>query len=433
MNESVTSPYSRNANRAGEPPTSDSISRHSRELTRVGDPDRKSLRRTRRVFRFMLGSDPHPTPGQVEAIRRDMLSGDPLADGVVSMYASLPPGQGRALLDRALEQGIQSIENPPAALIDLFAQLDREPIWLDRDKLELASDVSRRIGPSGELVLRNLSLMGGYLGAAGAKPLVFTGQLERVTARRLVETSKFWFDVTTQGGLERHAEGFKSTVRVRVMHAQVRAMLLKSDKWDMGWGHPLNQWDSMVTTLEFSVIFLTGLRALGFIFTRREREAIVHLWRYVGYLIGVEERILPASEADAMRALYHAIATVGSADEDSRRLGQSLADVPLQRAGEGWLPQRLARMERIVRVGYSRYVLGDEAADTLGLPPTATKYLWPAQIPLRLGFELLRLGVPAISRTLVSHYTARGLDLFPQEVRATRADTSFTAVKQLAR
>jgi hypothetical protein len=90
-------------------------------------------------------------------------------------------------------------------------------------------------------------------------------------------------------------------------------------------------------------------------------------------------------------------------------------------------------MERIVRVGYSRYVLGDEAADTLGLPPTATKYLWPAQIPLRLGFELLRLGVPAISRTLVSHYTARGLDLFPQEVRATRADTSFTAVKQLAR
>ena len=281
--------------------------------------------------------------------------------------------------------------------------------------------------------MRNLSLMGGYLGAAAAKPLVFTGQLERVTARRLVETSKFWLDVTTRGGLERRAEGFKSTVRVRVMHAQVRAMLLRSGKWDMGWGYPLNQWDSMVTTLEFSVIFLTGLRALGFLFTRREREAIVHLWRYVGYLIGVDEQILPASEADAMRALYHAVATVGSSDEDSRRLGQSLADVPLQRTVEGFLPRRLARAERTLRAGYSRYVLGDQAGDTLGLPQTATKYLWPAQIPLRLGLELLRMGVPPIGRTLVSHYTARGIDVFPQEVRATRADTSFTPVEQLAR
>ncbi|MGH7436564.1 MAG: oxygenase MpaB family protein [Polyangiaceae bacterium] len=407
--------------------------RQSHELTRVGDPDRKSLRRMRRVFRFLVGSDPHPTQHQLEAIRRNMQVGDPLAEGVVSMYASLPPGQGRAVLDQALEKGIESIERPPAALVALFAQLDREPAWLDRDKLTLASDVSRRIGPSGELVLRNLSLMGGYLGAAAAKPLVFTGQLERVTARRLVETSKFWLDVTTRGGLERRAEGFKSTVRVRVMHAQVRAMLLKSDKWDMGWGYPLNQWDSMVTTLEFSVIFLTGLRALGFLFTRREREAIVHLWRYVGYLIGVDEEILPAGEADAMRALYHAIATVGSSDEDSRRLGQSLADVPLHRAGEGFLPQRLARIERTLRVGFSRYVLGDEAADTLGLPPTATKYLWPAQIPLRVGLELVRMGVPPIGRRLVRRYTAQGLDLFPQEVRATRADTSFTPVEQLAR
>ena len=402
-------------------------------LTRVGDPERASLRRTRRIIRFLVGSDPHPTPGQLDAIRLNMCVGDPLAEAVVSMHASLAAGQGRELLEQALEHGIASIKDPPAALEGLFAQLDREPIWLDRDKLDLASDVSRRVGPSGELVLRNLSLMGGYLGAAAAKPLVFTGQLERVTARRLVETSKFWLDVTTRGGLERRAEGFKSTVRVRVMHAQVRAMLLRSGKWDMGWGYPLNQWDSMVTTLEFSVIFLTGLRALGFLFTRREREAIVHLWRYVGYLIGVDEQILPASEADAMRALYHAVATVGSSDEDSRRLGQSLADVPLQRTVEGFLPRRLARAERTLRAGYSRYVLGDQAGDTLGLPQTATKYLWPAQIPLRLGLELLRMGVPPIGRTLVSHYTARGLDVFRQEVRATRADTSFTPVDQLAR
>lgn len=39
-------------------------------------------------------------------------------------------------------------------------------------------------------------------------------------------------DVTTAGGLERYSDGFKSAVRVRMMHAQVRAMLLNSNKWN---------------------------------------------------------------------------------------------------------------------------------------------------------------------------------------------------------
>lgn len=41
------------------------------------------------------------------------------------------------------------------------------------------------------------------------------------------------------GGLERDAEGFKSAVRVRMMHVPVRAMLLQSGKWKMEWGQAL--------------------------------------------------------------------------------------------------------------------------------------------------------------------------------------------------
>ena len=402
-------------------------------LTRVGDPNRPGLKLGRRLFRLIYGSDPHPSTGQMEEIRRHMLMGDPLADAVVAMYAELPTGQGRKLVDQALEQGLETIESPPEALVALFQQVDHEPIWLDRDKLALASDVSHRVGISGELVLRNLSLMGGYLGAAAAKPLVFTGQLESRTPRRLVETSKFWMDVTTRGGLERDAEGFKSAVRVRLMHAQVRAMLRKSDKWDMAWGEPLNQWDSMATILEFSAIFLSGLRSIGFIFSKREREAVIHLWRYVGYLMGVEERILPTCEADAMRALYHVIATICDSDEDSRLLGQSLAGAASQFADDRWLAQRLARVESTLRAGYTRYVLGDEAGDTLGLPRTAAKYFWPAQIPLRMGSELLRIGLPPLNRALVRRGERARRKQFPEMVKRMKADTSFTPVQKLAR
>ncbi len=402
-------------------------------LARVGDHRRPSLRRQRRLFRWVGGSDPQPTDAQVEELARYLVMGDPVADAVVEMYRALPGGRGRALLDQALAHGIGSIVDPPRALVELFAHVDREPIWLDRDKLVLACQVSRRVGPWGELALRNLSLMGGYLGAAAAKPLVFTGQLERVTQRRLVETGKFWMDVTTIGGLERFADGFKSAVRVRIMHAQVRAMLLASGKWDPAWGCPLNQADSMATILEFSSIYMFGLRALGFLFTRREREAVVHLWRYVGYVMGVDERILPTCEDDANRAMYLMSATLPPSDDDTRALGMALADVPLRAAGDGWLSKRLAKVERTLRIGYTRYVLGDHAGDALGLPRTAAKYVWPAQVPLRLGFELVRATVPPVNRLVIKLGERLAEREFPKQVQRTRADTSFSPVGRLAR
>ncbi|HET8705158.1 MAG TPA: oxygenase MpaB family protein [Pseudomonadales bacterium] len=410
-----------------------SMSHHLSGLTRVGDHHRRELKKPRQFFKWMLGSDPQPSDAQVEELKRYLLMGDRLADAVVAMYRDLPTGQGRKLLDQALEQGIDSLEEPPQALVDLFAQIDEEPIWLDRDKIKLGCDVSRRVGVSGELVLRNLSLMAGYLGSAAAKPLVFTGQLDRMTPRRLVETGKFWFDVTTPGGLERNGEGFKSAIRVRMMHAQVRNMLLNSNKWKMEWGHPLNQADTMATTLEFSIIFMLGLRAIGFIINRREREAVIHLWRYIGYLMGVEERILPADEADALRALYLMTATAGGPDEDSRALGVSLANVPLQEAGDKWYSQALAKAEYHLRVGYTRYILGDKAADILGLPANKMKYFWMAQFPLRFGSELVRATVQPVNRFVLKLNNKLAEKQFPERVSKTQADTSFTPVNQLAR
>lgn len=403
-------------------------------IARMGDPDRTNLKPVRRLYKLMYGADPNPSKAQMDNIDRHMRMGDGLADAVVNSFKDLPNGLGRKQLDKALEEGIDSVDNPPQALLDLFLQVENEPIWLDRHKLKLACEVSRRVGPFGELVLRNVSLMGGYLGGAAAKPLVFTGQLDRMTPRRLVETGKFWVDVTTVGGMERDKEGFKSAVRVRLMHAQVRKMLLESGKWNHDWGHPLNQWDSMATILEFSSIFLTGLRVMGFLISKKEREAVIHLWRYVGYLMGVEEQILPANEEDSMRALYHVLATVCDADEDSVKLGQSLARATPTLDGDSELMKRLGNLEQVLRAGYTRYVLGDVAGDQLGLPnkPLA-KYFWPAQVPLRLGSELLRKSIPGANRMLLWYGDKAVNEQFASRIKITNADTSFTPVASLAR
>ena len=181
------------------------------------------------------------------------------------------------------------------------------------------------------------------------------------------------------------------------------------------------------------MIFLTGLRSLGFIFSKKEREAVVHLWRYVGYLMGVEERILPTCEADAMRAFYQVVATICESDDDTRKLGQALAGASLQDGGDGWAAKRMARLEYTLRAGYTRYILGDEAGDKLGLPRTAAKYVWPAQIPLRVGAELVRKSVPGANRMLVWLGAKARKDQFPKRVQRLKADTTFTPVKTLAR
>ncbi|MAX56806.1 MAG: hypothetical protein CL537_15050 [Alcanivoracaceae bacterium] len=55
------------------------------QLNRVGDPNRAGVRRTRALFKWILRSDPQPTEGQMAVIRESILSGDPLADAVVSL------------------------------------------------------------------------------------------------------------------------------------------------------------------------------------------------------------------------------------------------------------------------------------------------------------------------------------------------------------
>lgn len=401
---------------------------------RVGDIHRPELEGARKLMRFQLGSDPKPSEAQLEEFVSYLRMGDPLADAVVATYRTMPAGRGRRMVEQALEHGIETVEDPPPPLVALFEQLDRVPIWVDPGRMNLGADVSHRVGASSELVLRNLSLMGGYLNGAAAKPLVFTGQLDRMASRRIVETSKFWIDVTKRDGMGRFEDGWKSAVRVRLMHAQVRAMLLASGKWDEeAWGHPLNQADMMGTTLEFAQFFLTGLRMLGHVITKPEREAVIHLWRYVGYLMGVDERILPTNEADSIRAAYLFVSTYGGADADTRALGTALHDVPRKRAGDDPVKQKLAELEMALRTGFTRYVLGEQAGDDLGLPRNKAKYAVMATVPLRLGTELLRMAIPGANDYLVRRGRRELARVFREESARTGADVTFTPVQELAR
>lgn len=403
---------------------------------RVPDPNSRLGWKTT-ALKKLLGTktDPNPTQAQLDEFIGFLHQGDRLADAVVVWMHEYGHKNARALIAQASEHGIASIPDAPQPLREFFTQAEFVPLWVDRAKLDLGCDAHRRTGPMAELVLRNVALMGGYVAAAATKPLAFTAQLDKSTARRLVETGKYWVEVTTRGSLLPRGDGWKTSIHVRLMHAQVRYMLNRSEKWDReAWGEPLNQADTVATNLLFSYIFMHSLRALGFRFSAEEREAIIHLWRYAGYLMGVDERLLPASEDDAARVAFLNYLTLAEPDDDSRRLAQSLLDVSWE-FGEKTtgLPRWVTSIEYNYRAGFSRLILGKQTSDLLGLPDNLAKFGVIATVPLVYGFETVRRLIPGATTLVVKAgelLHERGLQ---QAINTYNADTTFTPVKQLAR
>ncbi len=307
---------------------------------------------------------------------------DPLADAVAADFAALGSQSSRAMLDSAIEHGIESVPHAPASLRALFGALDRVPVWVDWAAIDRAGDVLFRSGFAGGTVLGAKSLVTGYCSAAGNKPLIFSGQLRRRDriGYRLAETSRFVVDVCQRGGLRRFGPGFASTVRVRVMHATVRRLLAESGEFDVQrWGEPINQHDMVGTTLLFSLAFLDGVRAFGFRVTPREVDDFLHLWRYNGYLIGVEPELLPTDERRARRMAECIELTQGDPDDDARALVQALVESPLASVADGDAKARAAA-KRQVAIGYglTRSLLGDTMADKLQLPRTSARFVLPA-------------------------------------------------------
>ena len=229
--------------------------------------------------------------------------GDNLADRLAHKFHEIGMQPAMKMLGEAL--GGRISKEAPAELKALMQQVETEPLWLNKTLLETGARLTQRSGMLGEYVLSCVSLMGGYRSGAANKPIAFTGQLDYMASRRLAETAKFSFDVTRSGGLERGAAGYKAAIKVRMMHAHVRMMLDGSPKWRHAeWGLPINQADLVATNVLFSAVYLGGLRVLGLQISDEESQGVMHLWRYIGWLMGVDENLLPITEEEGTRTAW---------------------------------------------------------------------------------------------------------------------------------
>lgn len=319
-----------------------------------------------------------------------LLRSDVLADEATAAMAELgPPGACMKLLDRALREGIEAVPEAPAPLRALLEQVHRVPVWVDWGAIERGGSAFLRSGMLGGMVLGARALVLSYTAPGGNKPLVFSGRLQEQAGRRLAETGRFVQAVTRPGGLRRGADGFTMTVKVRMMHAGVRRVIRQSGRFRVDlWGEPINQHDMLGTLILFSVVVIDGLEQLGYRVSPQEAEDLVHLWRYVGHLIGVEADLLPGSYAEARRYGEMIRATQGTPDDDSRALVHALLESGVAGAKNDKV-RRQAERQRAFAAGIIRYFLGDSLADELAVPRSPYRHIAP----------VLRAMVSATERT----------------------------------
>ena len=285
-----------------------------------------------RLLGLLNGRNPAPNPEEYRELIRGLSQGDALMDDYVNWMFANSPREAKEKFDQALHHGIDSVKDCPEQLRTLFAYLDATPVWVDRQRIEAGAAFTRTCGMNAAYVLRDLALMGGYLLSGFNQALIMTGALNNDASKRFAETSKWWMDCTEQGGLQRFGGGWQSTVHVRFIHSLVRRNLAANPKWKAEeWGLPLCQIDMVATIYAFGVVFLLGLRALGVIPTLQDSKDVMHLWKYTGWLMGVDERWLSDSESQGALILYHTLITQSPPNWTSQALGKALSLEPFSR------------------------------------------------------------------------------------------------------
>lgn len=278
---------------------------------------------------------------------------------------------------QALHEGIAEVADPAPALVEFFAVVDKVPDWVDWDLLDEGARVYNRFGQNAADVLTQLSLIGGYRFGGPTDLLVATGALTGdSTRRRLGETQKWAASLSEPDALRRDGEAFQLTVHVRAMHALVNHSF--EPRWDTErWGLPINQSDQAATLGLFEAVVLLGVRALGVPVPAADSRAVMHLWKYVGWLMGVDEDWLVDVERERHRINYHILLAQADISGAGPLLAQSIVEVQTELHFErfAWLRGRFAR-ERMLSM--LTVFLGPKSMRELGLPlrpPWAVAYI----------------------------------------------------------
>ena len=209
----------------------------------------------------------------------------------------------------------------------LFESLDRKPEWLDHELWERGRVLWNNASLAGGIGMLVGDTFGTFVGDDVAYTVGETGRFVNDALRRNVETGAWFRAVTLKGALERFAEPFKDTVRVRLMHSQVRAGLRQ--RWGdnpeapqapdalgprgayAAHGDPISSAWMMAAATTFALQPLLVDHAHGRRCSWADLEAVTMYWNHIAHVFGVADAIIPRNARAAVEIFDWSVAHAG--------------------------------------------------------------------------------------------------------------------------
>ena len=181
-----------------------------------------------------------------------------------------------------MDQDYKGLAGAPPALRELFENLRSPPDWVDPSAFIPGVRMFHR---NSQLVLG--AFVGGTLvegfSTNISKSFFITGRVRDQGVRRLQQNNRHIVEIFMPSGMERGGDGWKLSVRIRLVHAQVRRLLNNSHEWDAeAWGAPISAAHTGYAITAFSARLVRHLTSLGAVFTKEERKSFLDVWRYSG-------------------------------------------------------------------------------------------------------------------------------------------------------
>jgi hypothetical protein len=263
-------------------------------------------------------------------------------------------------LYRMLKPELNDLNKQDSPVYTFLTYQKKKPAWFNQEKIANGQLVFKRYALEIMALLGVMSLPYCYAASPGNKALYLSDKMRSAPGKRLFDTATFVIDALTPGSLEANGAGILQVNRVRLIHALSRYYIKKQGNWNLDWGQPINQEDLAGTNLAFSYLILYGLQISGYDLSLSEKDDFLFTWRYIGYLLNINENLLPTS----LREAQYLEALIKKRNFKKTKEGEVLTNELLN-----YYKTQVTGWQRELITSQVRFFVGPEAATCLGLNP----------------------------------------------------------------
>ncbi|OBY33206.1 oxygenase MpaB family protein [Mycolicibacter kumamotonensis] len=298
------------------------------------------------IFGPWIDIDKEVEPNDITRMRDDYFwQRDEQMIGVVDAFERLGYEQGRALFERALTQGIDTLEDPPQEFIDLFEHVDQLPDQFDLAAAERGRILAMSATMAATTIIRGwavyeTAMTGDISAATGA-----TGRFADDGPRRFIETARVFAVFALPEIFDRQSEAFQDVVRVRLMHALASRGLRR--KWGdnvyLKFGEPI----PVTSLLGFgSGLLLSRLvdHAFGRKLTPNQLEDLAEYSSFSARLWGAPERLHSANGLELIKSLNYVLSRGGNPSPWRAELVDAIAGPEHLQTLTGTLPGPIKKL-----------------------------------------------------------------------------------------